>query len=101
MFAMGPNKPHSERKRMITHVYSKSYIQNSPELNEIVSTMLSERLLPQVRKRAQTENPISVHKENKAFIMDITTAYFFGLGMGLTLSRTLSRKTCLGILNLE
>jgi cytochrome P450 len=95
MFAMGPNKPHSERKRMITHVYSKSYIQNSPELNEIVRTMLSERLLPQMRKWVQTENPINVHKENKAFIMDINTAYFFGLGNGTNFIKDPQQKDLL------
>jgi cytochrome P450 len=95
MFAMEPNKPHSERKRMITHVYSKSYIQNSPELNEIIRTMLSERLLPQMHKWAQTENPINIHKENKAFIMDITTAYLFGLGNGTNFIKDPQQKDLL------
>ncbi|KUJ15875.1 cytochrome P450 [Mollisia scopiformis] len=82
MFAMGHNKPHSERKCMLTHVCSKSYIQNSPELNEIIHHVLSERLLPKMRTWAKNGVPINVHEENKACIMDLTTAYFFGLGNG-------------------
>lgn len=35
-----------------------------------------------MREWAKKGMPINIHKENKAFVMDITTAYFFGLGNG-------------------
>ena len=82
MFAMIEPKPHLERRRMLTNVYTKTYIQGSPELTNILNTMLSERLLPQMRRWAETGREVDVHRENKAFIMDCGTAYIFGLGNG-------------------
>lgn len=82
MFAMAEPKPHLERRRMLANVYTKTYIQSSPELTDTLNTMLSERLLPQMRSWAETGKEVDVHRENKAFIMDCGTAYIFGLGNG-------------------
>ena len=79
---MGPAKLHSERRRMLAHVYTNSYVQSSPELDQIITTMLYERLLPQVRAWARTGAAVNAHEENKAYNMDCNSAYFFGLGNG-------------------
>jgi cytochrome P450 len=82
MFAMGPNKQHSERKRMLFHMYSNTHIQTSPQLTKILDTVLYERMIPQMSKWARDQAAVDVHRENKAFMMDVTSAYLFGLGNG-------------------
>jgi cytochrome P450 len=77
---MGPNKLHAERKRMLFPLFSNTYVQTSSEVTKILDTILSERLIPQMRMWAQNKSVVDIHRENKAAMMDITTAYLFGLG---------------------
>ena len=44
--------------------------------------MLVERLVPQMRSWAHNGNVVNIHEENKAYSMDCTNAYFFGLDNG-------------------
>ncbi|KAH8660811.1 cytochrome P450 3A6 [Tricladium varicosporioides] len=82
MFAMRSNKAHIERKRMLSQVYTKSYVMMSEELSTILNTIVIGKFLPRVARFAEEGKAIDIHRENKALIMDIATAYFFGLGNG-------------------
>ncbi|MCJ1280840.1 hypothetical protein MMC26_000157 [Xylographa opegraphella] len=79
---MANSKPHSVRKRMISNVYSKSYLQNSPEMLEISQVLLYQRLLPVIESLAKEGKEVDVHELNFAATMDFINAYLFGLENG-------------------
>src|SRR6478752_3680213 len=87
MFATGNSKPHSLRKRMISNVYSKSYIQSSRASKLQMAEILVNRLLPALdgslessRKSISTDyNDVEVFGLYLATAMDLITAYIFGL----------------------
>ena len=79
MFSMLQHKPHSIQKRMIKHVYSKSYLQNSSDLCVIANVVIYERLLPLLSSAAQKNAPVEVFKLSQAIGMDFTSAYLFGI----------------------
>jgi cytochrome P450 len=82
MFGMKPNKEHAERRKSLFHMFSNSYIQTSTEVGKIMDTILNERFIPQMRLWAQNRATIDINRENKAFMMDVTSAFLFGLGNG-------------------
>ena len=82
MFSMVESKPHSTRKRMVSHIYSKSFLQSSPELHKISRLILFGRLLPLLSKAAIDEQPLDVLEINYSSAMDFITAFIFGLQNG-------------------
>ena len=82
LVSMLQHKPHSIRKRMISNVYSKSYLHNSPDLHILSSTLLYTRLLPVLHSVAQAVTPINVLELFQACGMDFTSAYLFGITNG-------------------
>ena len=72
-------KPHAERKRLLAHVYSKSYIQNSTDLTESLRAIVYSTLMPRIRAWANDGATVDVHELNKCYNMDTMTAYIFGL----------------------
>ncbi|MCJ1391105.1 hypothetical protein MMC18_003967 [Xylographa bjoerkii] len=82
MFSMANSKPHAIRKRMISNVYSKTYLQNSPEMYKISQVLLYQRLLPVIESLASEGREVDVHELNFAATMDFINAYLFGLGSG-------------------
>ena len=82
MFSMANSKPHSIRKRMISNVYSKSYLQSSPEMLKISQVLLYQRLLPVIESLAKEGREVDVHELNFAATMDFINAYLFGLEHG-------------------
>lgn len=81
MFSTIESKPHTERKRMLSHVYSNSYIQNSLELSKILDAVTS-NVRDELLVYANEDTPIDIYKLTKSYGLDITTAYSFGLGVG-------------------
>ena len=83
--------PHSQVKRMISHVYSNSHILNSPDMRKIACTVMLERLLPVLRKEIPEESTsqIDVFRLFKAVGMDFTSAHLFGLGNSTDFIRNL------------
>ena len=73
------HKPHSEQKRMISHVYSKSYLQNSADLRTLSRVLLFDRFLPLLSSAAQNGNPVEVLEFFQAVNMDFMSAYLFGV----------------------
>ncbi|KAK2791351.1 hypothetical protein FQN53_004532 [Emmonsiellopsis sp. PD_33] len=82
MFSMVGSKPHSVRKRMMSNVYSKSYLHASPHMAAISQTIIYRRLLPILQRNFQSGSSVEVHELNNATTMDLVSAYIFGLRSG-------------------
>lgn len=76
------SKMHSGRKRMISNIYSKSFLQKSPGLALISRKILFERLLPILEQCSNEGSEVEVHELNNSVTMDFVTAYIFGLPSG-------------------
>jgi hypothetical protein len=79
MFSMIRSKPHSVRKRMLSNVYSKSYLQSSPHMRAISKTIMYQRYLPIIQAAAESKSPVEIHSVNNASTMDFVSAYLYGL----------------------
>ncbi|CAF9916085.1 MAG: hypothetical protein HETSPECPRED_002752 [Heterodermia speciosa] len=82
MFSMTGSKQHSIRKRIISNIYSKSYLQSSDELHRIANIIIYTRYLPVLDSLAKARTSVDVHELNFAVTMDNITAYIFGLCNG-------------------
>ncbi|KAI1411126.1 cytochrome P450 [Hypoxylon sp. FL1857] len=74
-------KHHSLRKRWVSHVYSKSYINASPALAAQAHTILNKRLLPLIQastRASQQPHGVDVHSLFCAAAMDFISGYCFG-----------------------
>ena len=83
MVAMLEHKPHSIQKRMVSNVYSKSYLQSSQDLQILSDRLIFNRFLPimqQVEERAGGK--LDVLDFMQGVGMDLTSAYLFGLSNG-------------------
>lgn len=81
LVAMRGKEAHSDRKRALASLYTKSYIQTSPELAKIFQTILLHRLTP--RLHAWSQDPVAataidILDETKAYSLDVATAHLFG-----------------------
>jgi len=79
---------------MLSHVYTKSYVQNSVELDHIIHTMLYERMIPQMPSW-DTGESIDVYRHAKEFMMDVATAYLYGFSNGTNLIGQSEEKSIL------
>lgn len=82
MFSAQTSREHSLRKRMVSNVYSKSFIQSSEALRAQARIILYERLLAIVQEStAESQKPhgIDVHSLFLAASMDFISAYIFGI----------------------
>ncbi|KAK4145219.1 cytochrome P450 [Dichotomopilus funicola] len=85
MFSARAGPEHSARKRLISHVYSKSYIQSSPAVAAQSHEILYGRLLPILETSvnpSQGPHVIDVYSVFMAATMDFIACYIFGLGHG-------------------
>src|ERR1700760_1944859 len=87
MFSTSESKPHSTRKRMLSNVYSKSYILNSLTMVEITKVLLLERFLPILASYAQSSSAFDIYSLLSAITMDFVTSYQFGLANNADLLR--------------
>ncbi len=79
LVSMQQHKPHSVQKRMISHVYSKSYLQNSLDLKTLSHVLLFDRFLPLVNLAAQNQARVETLEFFQAVNMDFMSAYLFGI----------------------
>ncbi|KAL9593128.1 MAG: hypothetical protein Q9179_006080 [Wetmoreana sp. 5 TL-2023] len=79
MFSTKESKPHAARKRMISNVYSKSFIQSSQEAHEVTRSIVFDRMLPTLDTYAAKGSPLEVFELNDAVTMDFICCYVFGL----------------------
>lgn len=82
--------PHAAQKRLLSHVYSKSYVQNSEDLGELSRVVLGRwadslgRMRMKGEGREGLDRDVDIHalEWNSILGADFTTAYLFGLGNG-------------------
>jgi hypothetical protein len=79
MFSMDHGKPHSAVKKMVSNVYSKSYISSSPAVESQSAAILYDRLLAILNGHAESKEPTEVLALYFATSMDFMTAFLFGL----------------------
>jgi hypothetical protein len=79
MFSTVASTPHSIRKRMLSHVYSKSFLQSSPTLQGIANVLLNTRLFTILEGYAESGEEVNVLELNFASMMDFMNAYVYGL----------------------
>ncbi|KAF6836509.1 cytochrome p450 [Colletotrichum musicola] len=81
IFSTLDSKAHSLRKRMVSNVYSKSFIQTSPAAKSQARAILFGRLLPILSDSAASPGPqgLDAFSTFLASTMDFITAYVFGL----------------------
>ncbi|KAI9652716.1 MAG: hypothetical protein M1831_006609 [Alyxoria varia] len=64
---------------MMSHVYSKSYLQNSPSAAAVASALIYGRVLPKVGRFATSNAEVNVYTLFNSITMDFVTSYLFGL----------------------
>ncbi|KAJ3495270.1 hypothetical protein NLG97_g3511 [Lecanicillium saksenae] len=81
MFSTLESKAHSKRKRMISNVYSKSFIMASEASKAQANVIMLNRLLPILREQASQSSSAGVEVQSlfMATTMDMISAYIFGL----------------------
>lgn len=78
LVSMPGRDAHSAQKRMISHVYSKSYLQSSQDLQILSGILLFQRFLPILHSASQNDIPMDVLSLAEALGMDFTSGYLFG-----------------------
>ena len=79
MFSMISSRPHSARKRLVSHLYSKSHLQSSPLIERINQEIICCRMLPLLASFAKENTAFDAYMFNHGVAMDFITAYIFGL----------------------
>ncbi|KIW25316.1 uncharacterized protein PV07_08503 [Cladophialophora immunda] len=92
MFSTIHHGPHSQKKRTMANVYSKSFIASSPQVAANSHTLFTTRYLPLLQKLSETGEPADVHDMNNAFAMDFMSAYQFGLSAGTNLTQDVATR---------
>ncbi|KAM7202475.1 hypothetical protein V8F33_002695 [Rhypophila sp. PSN 637] len=88
MFSLRKSNPHSLRKRLISRIYSKTYIQSSLSAKSQAHSIIYNRLLPILEESissTQLPHGIDVYSLLSATAMDFISAYTFGLDGGTNL----------------
>ncbi|VUC33950.1 unnamed protein product [Clonostachys rosea] len=81
MFAMS-GAAHSARKRMLSHVYAKSYILSNPTVRATTKAVLYDRLLPIIHEAATSGATLEVLEILASYSMDAFMTFQFGLKLG-------------------
>ncbi|KAL2803292.1 cytochrome P450 [Aspergillus granulosus] len=82
LVGMVQNGPHARQKRMLSRVYSKSYLQESPDVRILSAVILSQRLFPILQRIATNGETVNVLPLFQAVGMDFTSSYLFGIQSG-------------------
>ena len=78
MFSTKESGPHSARKRMLSHVYAKSYLQSSPNMAFVIQNVIYGRLLPLLQVKERMGLPVNIRRTLESTTMDLVTGYLFG-----------------------
>ena len=79
MFSSLEPRMHGGKKKRISNIYSKSFLQSSTDIASITRVVLEDRMMPRLNGLAKTGTPLDVMALFQAAAMDSATAYFFGL----------------------
>jgi hypothetical protein len=80
-------KQHATRRRIVSLVYSKSYLIGSTDFQRLAHDMLFERLLPVFDEAAETGGSVDVYDLSLATATEFTSLYMFGTANGLDIVR--------------
>lgn len=78
MFSTLESRPHSIRKRMLSNIYSKSYLHGSAQLSGVSKTVLYDRLLPRLEVYAKFSEAFNIFDIFNATTFDFVAGYLFG-----------------------
>lgn len=82
LVTMLEHKPHAVQKRMVSNVYSKSYLHNSKDLQKVSDRLVFDRFLPSMHQVQEHGGELDVLDLMQGVGMDFTSAYLFGLSNG-------------------
>lgn len=92
MFSMVDSKSHGQRKRMLSNVYSKSYVLSSPTTQETTKAVLYDRYLPIFQASVEKKQPVELLSLGYAYSMDAFMTYQFGLSLGSNLIQNIKER---------
>ncbi|KAF2790985.1 cytochrome P450 [Melanomma pulvis-pyrius CBS 109.77] len=75
-------KEHGTKRKRVSNVYAKSYVQNSRHVRAILAELVQGRLLPSCWEMAASNTPLDVLALNFAYGLDFVAAFIFGLSRG-------------------
>jgi Cytochrome P450 len=87
MLTMMDAKEHAVRRRIVSHVYSKSFILASPDFQRMSHVILYERLLPHFDESSETGRGVDVFELSYALSVEFMSAYQVGTGHNLDIVR--------------
>jgi hypothetical protein len=64
---------------MLAHIYSKSYLQSSEDMQALSTEIIHDRLLPIFQSKGASGKPVEIFDLWNGTAMDFITAYIFGL----------------------
>ncbi|KAK7178452.1 cytochrome P450 3A12 [Paraphaeosphaeria sporulosa] len=70
---------HAERRRALSHVYSKSHLLSSRDMRLLSDAIIFKSLFPILEVSAQRQVPVDFYQLNRAIGSDFMSAYLFGL----------------------
>ncbi|OQE41356.1 hypothetical protein PENCOP_c005G04196 [Penicillium coprophilum] len=82
LVGMVHNAPHAHQKRMLSKIFSKSFLQESSDLRTISKVVMSERVMPILKKAGESGEVVNVLPLFQALGMDFTSSFLFGLRRG-------------------
>lgn len=82
MVGMVHNAPHAHQKRMLSKIYSKSFLVGSDDLHTISKVVLWDRLMPILKRAGDNEEVLNVLPLFQDVGMDFTSSFLFGLKSG-------------------
>ncbi|KAK5451558.1 hypothetical protein LTS15_007818 [Exophiala xenobiotica] len=92
MFSTIHHAPHSQKKRTMANIYSKSHIAASPQVAANSHILFSTRFLPLLQNLSDNSQPTDVHSLNNAVAMDFMSAYQYGLQAGTNLTQDIATR---------
>lgn len=93
MFSTITNKPHSVRKRVISNIYSKSFLASSPSLKIITQHLLHDSFIPRLSTYARCATPVDIYAIFSGIAMDLVSSYICGTDAATDFSNNLQERT--------
>ncbi|KAF2119133.1 putative cytochrome P450 monooxygenase [Lophiotrema nucula] len=78
MVSMLESGPHSVRKRMLSHIYSKSYLSTSQSLLAVATSVIHLQLLPRMAGASQRSEPVDIYALFERITLAWNASYIFG-----------------------
>ena len=85
MFTMLEARSHSQRKRQMSNVYAKSFLQNSRVFKDITQQVIQQKFLAVLDESVAEHQPIAMYSLLCRLTMDAMSAYIFGLANGTSM----------------